>query len=360
MAFLSARGNGNMLSSRSQRSGVPLGLLNTSRRERSVLNLASTQVSSKTTKRDEISGAFGELLKPGVVPSKIPRARQKVNGKVAASRTSSAARNRKSARRIGTANKVSAKTMVTPAQVKNTLRNSWYRLRSTVQSFQEIENGQIQLGQMYALCQNHLLGLDTEQTSTLLADSMGTNDATAAGETEAGGFDSIEVVVGLILPVLEQHIQQQWDKVNNALEQMPAKLKLGQVQKILSMNGVIMTVGELCHVPDWTVGSASARSGMSSSRSSRSMLRTRQGKMQRASKVDNQLKEKIKRTWRRMNECFRKECVAHAAVDRSRSRRGGMVDMRQLNAVLSKFGIQLAHDDLIEIFSKFDNNRSGL
>ena len=50
--------------------------------------------------------------------------------------------------------------MVTPAQVKNTLRNSWYRLRSTVQSFQEIENGQIQLGQMYALCQNHLLGLD--------------------------------------------------------------------------------------------------------------------------------------------------------------------------------------------------------
>ena len=358
MSFLSAAGKGNMLSARSQ--GPSLGLLTTSRRERAVLDLSATQVQSNPTKRDEISGAFGELLKPGGgMLKKVPRARRKSSNKSVSSRAASAARNRRSVRRVaGTTNKITGKTIVTPAQVKNTLRNSWYRLRSTVQSFNEIEEGKIQLGQMYALCQNHLLGLDTEQTTALLADSMSTNIVIDADESKADDFDTIEVIASLVLPVLEKHIAKQWDNVLDALGIMPPQLSLAQVQRTLATNGVTMTVGELCHVPDWTTvtltnrGMSSSRSSLSnrSNRSSRSMLRTRQGN--NIERVELILREKIKRTWRRMNDYFRKECTS--------ARRGGMVDMRQFKNVLSKFGIQLAHDDLVTIFIKFDNNNEGL
>ena len=39
--------------------------------------------------------------------------------------------------------------------------------------------------------------------------------------------------------------------------------------------------------------------------------------------------------------------------------RQGIIDLRQLNLVLSKFGIQLSHDDLLTTFNEFDTQRRG-
>jgi hypothetical protein len=239
-------------------------------------------------------------------------------------------------------------------QVKDTMRNSWYRLRSTIQSFSEIGEGKIALGQMYALCQSHLLGLNTEQTSSLLADCMRSNAATDYVEatTNTDGIDSVEVPASQTLPCLETKIQHQWEKVNSALADMPHRLTLKDAQKILSEKGVLMTVGELCHLPDWTSKSPermlSARS-TSSTRSQR-ILRSRQ--KNNRGRVEAMLTEKINRSWRRMNDTFRKESNI--------ARRGGMIDAGQFKSVLMQYGIQLGHDDLMFVFTKFDHNKEGL
>jgi hypothetical protein len=351
--MLSASGRGNMLSSRSQRNGQ-LKQLNTSRRERALLDLTKTQVKpgKVQTKLDEVANAFGTLLKPAASARYNPTSSRQPK-KSLPSRTTSASRLRTSARKRPGRNKsskVTGQTVVTPPQVKHTIRNSWYRLRSTVQSFGDIGEGTIQLGQMYALCQNHLLGLDTDQTSALLADIMGSNaqEDFVGAATTTGGIDTMEVPAMQALPYLEKMIQTQWDRFQNALATMPIQLTLENVQKKLKSHSIILTVGELCHVPDWT---STLSNGMASSRSQKRLLHTRQGNPN-MKRMESILKTKIKRSWRRMNEVFRKES--------KESRRNGKVDVRQLNSVLSKFGVQLAHDDLLALFSKFDEKSIGL
>jgi hypothetical protein len=347
--MLSASGRGDILSSRSSQRGVHLNLLNTSRRERAVLDLTKTQVSSRLqtlSKRDEVKSAFGALLKPNTTNknSLTSARRQNTTLKKLPLRTVSATQSfRKST-------KVTGRTIVTPYQVKNTLRDSWHRLRGTVQSFSEIAEGNIQLGQLYALCQNHLLGLDTEQTSSLLADALGSqSEANIAGAAfGSNGIDDVEVPASQVLPNLEKKVKQQWENLQNALSKMPAKLSLTQVQKFLSTNGIKMTVGELCHVPTWTT---LISNNMTSARSQNKLASSRQ-KNDNNDRIESILKSKINRTWKRMNVAFRKES--------KESRKSGKVDVRQLNSVLSKFGIQLAHDDLLFLFSKFDKQNIGL
>jgi hypothetical protein len=359
MAFLSARGSGRMLSSRSQRSQQLGGT--TSRRERALLNLTATQVQPESSRKGSLSKRD---IKPGALKCLMKSGKGAVAGAVVGlnptqrkltvekSRALSAARSRQSARRIGTA-KVTSKTVVTQMQVKDAMRNSWYRLRSTIQSFSDIGEGKIALGQMYALCQSHLLGLDTEQTSSLLADCMGSNAEAdyieAAGNTD--GIDSVEVPASQTSPCLEKKIQQQWEKVNSSLAEMPHRLTLKDTQKILSANGVTMTVGDLCRLPDWTSTKSSERTlsaRSSSSTRSQRMLRSKQ----QNNRVEAILAEKINRSWRRMNNAFRKESNI--------ARRGGMIDASQFKSVLMQHGIQLAHDDLMSVFCKFDHNKEGL
>ena len=89
-----------------------------------------------------------------------------------------------------------------------------------------------------------------------------------------------------------------------------------------------------------------SKSGMLSSRSERILGTSRRGVSDR---VDSMLRSKIKVSWRHMNAEFRK-------VARGRQ---GIIDLRQLNLVLSKFGIQLSHDDLLTTFNEFDTQRRG-
>ena len=406
-----ASGRGNLLSARDTSRGVPLNMVNTSRRERQeMVNLAATQVTGGAT--DEITGAFAAVLKPGASGRKSRNGTKPLRSRASRGRSrggstkprrrpplrpssSSAGPLRQGTLTAGSA--VSADMMVLPDQVKNQLRSSWYRLRATVQSFRDVSGGRIALGHMYALCQQHLLGLDTEHLSSMLADAMGEDDipsvqaqdgsatATAAlaaaaatvngadsGTSEAAAaagagnmlaadsIDKIEVSTVRALPALEREIQKQWDKVCRALSTMKAraaggtggKISLSTAQKVLLSHGVIITVADLCHLPDWAGKLSLGGNGIGnmSSRSQQLLLTARRPGAGNSERVESMLRDNIKRSWRRMNVMLRKNSTG----------RRGMVDMRQLNAVLSKFGVQLSHDDLVTAFSEFDEGKCGL
>ena len=95
---------------------------------------------------------------------------------------------------------------------------------------------------------------------------------------------------------------------------------------------------------EWT--EAKTSNGLLTSRSEQILRTSRRGLSDR---VESMLREKIKRSWRRMNVEFRKLGFG----------RHGMIDLRQLNQVLSKFGIQLSHDDLVLSFNEFDVQGRG-
>ena len=254
-----------------------------------------------------------------------------------------------------------------------------------------MSGGRIALGHMYALCQQHLLGLDTEHLSSMLADAMGEEGtasaqaqaaaAAAAASAESGSdtgareaaaaaagnmlaadsIDKLEVSTTRALPALVREFHKQWDQVCRALGTMKAraaggtggKITMSTAQKVLLSHGITITVGDLCHLPDWGAKLSLGAGNGTGSMSSRSQQLLRTARMPGAGnseRVESMLRDNIKRSWRRMNVMFRKISTG----------RRGMVDMRQLNAVLSKFGVQLSHDDLVTAFSEFDKGKRGL
>ena len=319
----------------------------TSRRERqaaALLNLSSTQVNSSEQKKTVPRGpprmnvTAGSAIKPIMKRSSLRSAsRQRRAG------TSSAKKLPQLANYPQANARPTGKTLMSPDRVKNIMRMAWYRLRASVR---DSPSGVINLGHIYALSQQCLLGLTTEQLSSLLADAMG--DAVAEAEVQGGAqymaFDDIEVKVPDALKTVEKHIQKQWDKICRAVCDMPKSLSLADAHASFLQHGLNLSLEQLCLLPEWAATKSGSR--LLTSRSEQILRTSRRGLSDR---VESILREKIKRSWRRMNVEFRKIGLG----------RQGMIDVRQLNQILSKFGIQLSHDDLVLSFNEFDEHGCG-
>lgn len=320
----------------------------TSRRERqaaALLNLSSTQVNSSTRrKKPSVRGT----LKTNEGARSAVRPLVKCSSRRSASRhrrpATSSAKGLPRLENYQQANMTpGGETLMSPDRVKNVMRMAWYRLRATVR---DSPNGVLSLGNIYSLCQKCLLGLTTEQLSSLLADAMG--DASAEVEAQGGeqniAFDDIVVKVPDALKTLEKHIQKQWDKVCRSVRNMSKSILLADAHACLLQHGLNVPLEQFCLLPEWT--EAKTSNGLLTSRSEQILRTSRRGLSDR---VESMLHEKIKRSWRRMNVEFRKLGFG----------RHGMIDVRQLNQVLSKFGIQLSHDDLVLSFNEFDVQGRG-
>ena len=313
----------------------------TSRRERqaaTLFNLSSTQVNTSLQKES----------RNNVQSRRAPRPRSSVRnsgfrGNVAKTkRVGSTANSLPRLKKYPQVNQVpTSKTIMSSERIKNVMRVTWYRFRAQVRDSQ---NSMITLGKIYTLSQQYILGLDTEQMSALLADAMGGGTTEAGNQANDESFDNVQVKVADALRSVEKYIQRQWDKVCMAISDMDKTLTLGEAHSSFLKHGLKLSLEEICHLPDWSMKSAS---GGLFSLSSHQLLKT--SRINLSDRVEKLLKDKIKACWRRMNSEFRKVALG----------KQGFIDARQLNAVLSKFGIQLSHDDLMRSFSMFDTQGSG-